>query len=162
MVFTVFGAVVELERSLIAERVRAGLRNARAKGKSFGRPRAVVDAAWIARLRAQVRMGGLRTRWGTAAVLSTSPSRITSVCVLQMRDVSDARKFSWKRFLFWTKDDSRNLQIRMRTQRPGTNMNSVATAFSSYNLGRYRPPPSGAIPSTGNLVNVDTSCAASS
>jgi len=35
MVFTVLGAVAELERSLIAERGRAGLRNARAKGKSF-------------------------------------------------------------------------------------------------------------------------------
>jgi len=34
MVFTVLGAVAELERSLIAERVRAGLRNARAKGKT--------------------------------------------------------------------------------------------------------------------------------
>src|SRR5947209_12518646 len=33
MGFTVLGAVAELERSLIAERVRAGLRNARAKGK---------------------------------------------------------------------------------------------------------------------------------
>ncbi len=32
MIFTVLGAVAELERSLIAERVRAGLRNARAKG----------------------------------------------------------------------------------------------------------------------------------
>jgi DNA invertase Pin-like site-specific DNA recombinase len=40
MVFTVLGAVAELERSLIAERVRAGLRNARAKGKRLGRPRA--------------------------------------------------------------------------------------------------------------------------
>ena len=30
--FTVLGAVAELERSLIAERVRAGLRNTRAKG----------------------------------------------------------------------------------------------------------------------------------
>ena len=35
MVFTVLGAVAELERSLIAERVRAGLRNARAKGISL-------------------------------------------------------------------------------------------------------------------------------
>jgi len=32
MVFMVLGAVAELERSLIAERVRAGIRNARAKG----------------------------------------------------------------------------------------------------------------------------------
>ncbi|MGH9564203.1 MAG: recombinase family protein [Terracidiphilus sp.] len=53
MVFTVLGAVAELERSLIAERVRAGLRNARAKGKTLGRPRVVVDTHEIAVLRAQ-------------------------------------------------------------------------------------------------------------
>lgn len=53
MVFTVLGAVAELERSLIAERVRAGLRNARAKGKRLGRPRVTVDAARIAALRAE-------------------------------------------------------------------------------------------------------------
>jgi DNA invertase Pin-like site-specific DNA recombinase len=53
MVFTVLGAVAELERSLIVERVRAGLRNARAKGKRLGRPRVAVDAARIGRLRAQ-------------------------------------------------------------------------------------------------------------
>ena len=49
------GAVAELERSLIAERVKAGLRNARAKGKRLGRPRVVVDAPRIAALRAQAR-----------------------------------------------------------------------------------------------------------
>ena len=53
MVFTVLGAVAELERSLIVERVRAGLRNARAKGKTLGRPRVAVDASRIAVLRAQ-------------------------------------------------------------------------------------------------------------
>ena len=53
MVFTVLGAVAELERSLIAERVRAGLRNARANGKKLGRPRTVVDATRISRLRAE-------------------------------------------------------------------------------------------------------------
>ena len=53
MAFTVLGAVAELERSLIAERVRAGLRNARAKGKTLGRPRVLVDAAKIAALRSQ-------------------------------------------------------------------------------------------------------------
>jgi DNA invertase Pin-like site-specific DNA recombinase len=52
MVFTVLGAVAELERSLIAERVRAGLRNAKAKGQRLGRPRVAVDATQIARLRA--------------------------------------------------------------------------------------------------------------
>jgi len=55
MVFTVLGAVAELERSLIAERVKAGLRNARAKGKRLGRPRVVVDAARIGILRAHGR-----------------------------------------------------------------------------------------------------------
>ena len=53
MVFTVLGAVAELERSLIAERVRAGLRNARANGKRLGRPRVAVDSARIGRLRSQ-------------------------------------------------------------------------------------------------------------
>lgn len=55
MVFTVLGAVAELERSLIVERVKAGLRNARAKGKTLGRPRVIVDAAQIALLRTQGR-----------------------------------------------------------------------------------------------------------
>jgi len=51
MVFTVLGAVAELERNLIVERVRAGLRNARAKGKQLGRPRKPVDVRLIATLR---------------------------------------------------------------------------------------------------------------
>jgi DNA invertase Pin-like site-specific DNA recombinase len=55
MVFTVLGAVAELERSLIAERVKAGLRNARAKGKRLGRPRVAVDAVTVASLRAHGR-----------------------------------------------------------------------------------------------------------
>ena len=55
MVFTVLGAVAELERSLICERVRAGIRNARAKGKRLGRPEAIVDVAQVCRLRAKGR-----------------------------------------------------------------------------------------------------------
>jgi DNA invertase Pin-like site-specific DNA recombinase len=53
MVFTVLGAVAELERSLIVERVKAGLRNARAKGKRLGRPQKVLDTKRITELRAQ-------------------------------------------------------------------------------------------------------------
>jgi DNA invertase Pin-like site-specific DNA recombinase len=53
LIFTVLGAVAELERSLIVERVRAGLRNARAKGRKLGRPRVSVDAVKVAALRAQ-------------------------------------------------------------------------------------------------------------
>ena len=37
-IVVIIGAIAELERSLIAERVRAGLRNAKAKGKRLGRP----------------------------------------------------------------------------------------------------------------------------
>ncbi len=53
MVFTVLGAVAELERSLIVERVKAGLRNAKAKGKKLGRPRVYLDRSRIAALRSQ-------------------------------------------------------------------------------------------------------------
>jgi DNA invertase Pin-like site-specific DNA recombinase len=53
LVFTVLGAVPELERSLIVERVKAGLRNARAKGKRLGRPRKVLPDSRIASLRAR-------------------------------------------------------------------------------------------------------------
>ncbi len=52
MVFTVLGAVAELERNLIVERVRAGLRHARAKGKRLGRPKKSIDPVQIASLRA--------------------------------------------------------------------------------------------------------------
>jgi DNA invertase Pin-like site-specific DNA recombinase len=52
MVFTVLGAVAELERSLVGERVRAGLRNAKAKGKRLGRPKAVADISRIVQRRA--------------------------------------------------------------------------------------------------------------
>jgi len=51
MVFTVLGAVAELERNLIVERLRAGLRHARAKGKRLGRPKKSVDSVRIASLR---------------------------------------------------------------------------------------------------------------
>jgi DNA invertase Pin-like site-specific DNA recombinase len=55
MTFTVLGAVAELERSLIAERVKAGIRNARARGVRLGRPKVVADVATIRRLRGQDR-----------------------------------------------------------------------------------------------------------
>jgi DNA invertase Pin-like site-specific DNA recombinase len=51
MVFTVLGAVAELERSLIVERVKAGIRNARAKGKRIGRPGSRVNPAAVLMLR---------------------------------------------------------------------------------------------------------------
>ena len=75
MVFTVLGAVAELERSLIAERVRAGLRNARAKGKRLGRPARHVDPAKVAQLRAQ----GVPWR-RIGAQLGVSPATAYAAC----------------------------------------------------------------------------------
>jgi len=51
--YTLISAFAEFERDCIRERVRAGLRAARAKGKRLGRPRVIVDAAQIASLRRQ-------------------------------------------------------------------------------------------------------------
>jgi DNA invertase Pin-like site-specific DNA recombinase len=42
-VFTIIAAIAQLERSLIIERVRSGLRRARAQGKRLGRPAVSVD-----------------------------------------------------------------------------------------------------------------------
>ena len=54
-IFTILSAVAQLERDIIAERVKAGLRRARENGKKLGRPRVAVDADRIALLRAQGR-----------------------------------------------------------------------------------------------------------
>jgi len=51
-VFHVLAAVAESERQTIVERVRGGLRNARARGKRLGRPRKSVDVARVNSLRA--------------------------------------------------------------------------------------------------------------
>jgi hypothetical protein len=59
MVFTVLGAVAELERSLIVGRVKAGLRNERANGKRLGRPKVVVSRSRIAFLRSEGRSWSL-------------------------------------------------------------------------------------------------------
>src|SRR5215471_12495724 len=48
MVFTVIGAVAELERSLVRERVVMGLNKARKCGTRLGRPRVQVNAAAVA------------------------------------------------------------------------------------------------------------------
>jgi DNA invertase Pin-like site-specific DNA recombinase len=53
LMFQIIGAMAEFERSLIQERVKAGLRNARAKGKRLGRPKALVDSDRVIQLRAQ-------------------------------------------------------------------------------------------------------------
>jgi len=52
LMFQIIGAMAEFERALIQERVRAGLRNARAKGKRLGRPRVDLSGNQVAALRA--------------------------------------------------------------------------------------------------------------
>ena len=53
LMFQIIGAMAEFERSLITERVRAGLRNAEAKGKLLGRPRVALDVGRAVRMRAE-------------------------------------------------------------------------------------------------------------
>lgn len=53
LMFQIIGAMAEFERALIQERVRAGLRNARAKGKRIGRPRVIVNLQKLSALRQQ-------------------------------------------------------------------------------------------------------------
>src|SRR5216683_1368209 len=52
LMFQIIGAMAEFERSLIQERVKAGLRNARAKGKRLGRPPVFVSQSRLDTLRA--------------------------------------------------------------------------------------------------------------
>ena len=51
LMFNIIGAMAEFERELIRERVRAGMKNAKAKGARIGRPRVSTDASKIAALR---------------------------------------------------------------------------------------------------------------
>ena len=52
MLFQVIGAMAEFERELIRERVIAGLKQAKAKGKKLGRPRVAIDLPAARALRA--------------------------------------------------------------------------------------------------------------
>lgn len=51
LLFQIIAAMAEFERELIRERVIAGLRNAKNKGRKLGRPRVKVDIGQVARLR---------------------------------------------------------------------------------------------------------------
>lgn len=83
MIFTVLGAVAELERSLIAERVRAGLRNARAKGKRLGRPTAKINGEELrALLDSGLSMQAVGLQFGVSAATVCRRSRIAGSQVL--------------------------------------------------------------------------------
>ena len=51
-VIVLIGAIAELERALIVERVRAGMRRARIEGRHIGRPQLDLDRTAIVRHRA--------------------------------------------------------------------------------------------------------------
>jgi DNA invertase Pin-like site-specific DNA recombinase len=70
--FQMMGVFAEFERSIIQERVRAGLRRAKAEGKMLGRPRIAPDleARILAALKAPERTEGVRkiaARFGISA-----------------------------------------------------------------------------------------------
>lgn len=50
--FTIVGAMAELERNVIRERVRAGVRNAKRNGKQLGRKHVIFDRAKAVELHA--------------------------------------------------------------------------------------------------------------
>jgi DNA invertase Pin-like site-specific DNA recombinase len=78
LMFALVSAFGEFERSLIRERIMAGLRAARARGAKFGRPRVKVDTEKIQALRAEGRS------W-RAISKKTGLSRQTCLRALQIR-----------------------------------------------------------------------------
>jgi DNA invertase Pin-like site-specific DNA recombinase len=82
LMFQIIGAMAEFERSLIQERVRAGLRNAKAKGKRLGRPSSGVDCTRIATLRASGATWRAISRElgvGLATLYRSAPAPLTRV-----------------------------------------------------------------------------------
>jgi DNA invertase Pin-like site-specific DNA recombinase len=72
MVFTVLGAVAELERSLIVERIKSGMKNARAKGHNPGPKAFKLD---LEEIRARITIG--ESRRSVARSLGVSASLLT-------------------------------------------------------------------------------------
>ncbi len=79
-IFTIISAVAQLERDIIAERVKAGLRRARENGKKLGRPSAQVDVEKVLQMRAEgLSLRAIAKETGVSRttvsdVLSSSPS----------------------------------------------------------------------------------------
>ncbi len=83
-IFTIISAVAQLERDIIAERVRAGLRRAKENGKKLGRPRASIDGGKVHRLRSQgLSHRAIATQLGishsTVGQILRKPGRITDL-----------------------------------------------------------------------------------
>jgi DNA invertase Pin-like site-specific DNA recombinase len=75
MIFIVIGAIAELERSLIRERVMMGLDRVRRQDQKLGRPLSLLDRERVAALRAQ----GFSFRQ-IAITLNLSKDTVARVC----------------------------------------------------------------------------------
>jgi hypothetical protein len=82
--FQMLGVFAEFERSIIQERVRAGLRRAKAEGKRLGRPRIAADieariSAVLATASARLQLGSalILVRCSGSVALSTPPHNAT-------------------------------------------------------------------------------------
>jgi DNA invertase Pin-like site-specific DNA recombinase len=73
--FQMMGVFAEFERAMIQERVRAGLRRAKAEGKQLGRPRIAPDLE--ARILAALKAG--ETIRGVAAKFNVNPSTMQRI-----------------------------------------------------------------------------------
>ena len=92
LMFQIIGAMAEFERSLIQERVRAGLRNARGKGKKLGRPRVSIDENEIKALRdsgASWRTIAAELRVGVGTVHRIAQRRSKNPCGAISRNHAD-------------------------------------------------------------------------
>jgi DNA invertase Pin-like site-specific DNA recombinase len=83
LMFQIIGAMSEFERSLIRERIMAGLRLAKLRGAKFGRPRVEVDTDKVQSLRAQ------GSSW-RAISKELNVSRQTALRALQSREKTAA------------------------------------------------------------------------
>jgi len=81
--FTIIGAMAELESALISERVKAGMAAARARGKSLGRP--ATPAPLVARIEALAATTSLSVRQIHAAVAGRASRAVVGVIIKRVR-----------------------------------------------------------------------------
>lgn len=82
LVFSIFGAIAEFERSLIVERTQAGLAAARQRGRTGGRPRKMTDAKIKA---AKKLLAGDHSTSEVAAMLGVSVPTLFRHCPASQR-----------------------------------------------------------------------------
>ena len=81
--FTIIGAMAELESALISERVKAGMAAARARGKSLGRP--ATPASLVARIEGLAATTSLSIRQIHAALAGRVSRSVVGAIVKRIR-----------------------------------------------------------------------------